>query len=188
MATTADIKIGLVIKFNNDLYKIVDFLHVKPGKGGAFVRTKLKSITTGRMLENTFNAGVKIDFVRVERMSCNYLYKDGDTFTFMENESFNQYSVNKNMIDNPLLLKEGQEVVLLIKSDDETIVGVEMPFYVELKLTEVEPGVKGNTATNASKKATTETGFEVNVPLFINEGDVIRIDTRTGKYSERVKE
>lgn len=187
MNDTSDIKIGLVIKFNNDLYKIVDFLHVKPGKGGAFVRTKLKSLTTGRILENTFNAGVKLDFVRVERIDCQYLYKSEDTFIFMDKTNYTQFEVNVNMIDNPLLLKDGQDVVLLINVKDNIIVGVELPLSIEMKLTEVEPGVKGNTATNASKKAITETGFEINVPLFINEGDLIKIDTRTGKYIERVK-
>jgi len=186
MADTSDFKNGAVIKFNNDFYTIVEFQHVKPGKGGAFVRTKLKSITTGRILENTFNAGVKIDFARIERNKYQFLYSSGDDFTFMDMEDFNQVTVDRKMIDNPLYLKEGQEVFLLINFDDNKILGVELPFSIEMKLTEVELAEKGNTATHASKKAITETGLEVQVPLFINEGDIIKIDTRDGKYIERV--
>ena len=173
MADTSDFKNGAVIKFNNDFYTIVEFQHVKPGKGGAFVRTKLKSITTGRILENTFNAGVKIDFARIERNKYQFLYSSGDDFTFMDMEDFNQVTVDRKMIDNPLYLKEGQDVFLLINFDDNKILGVELPFSIEMKLTEVELAEKGNTATHASKKAITETGLEVQVPLFINEGDII---------------
>ena len=186
MADTSDFKNGAVIKFNNDFYTIVEFQHVKPGKGGAFVRTKLKSITTGRILENTFNAGVKIDFARIERNKYQFLYSSGDDFTFMDMEDFNQVTVDRKMIDNPLYLKEGQDVFLLINFDDNKILGVELPFSIEMKLIEVELAEKGNTATHASKKAITETGLEVQVPLFINEGDIIKIDTRDGKYIERV--
>ena len=186
MATTADFKNGLVIKFNSDFYTIVEFQHVKPGKGAAFVRTKLKSLTNGRILENTFNAGVKIDFARIERNNYQFLYSSGDDFTFMDMEDFNQVTVDKSMISNPLYLKEGQNVFLLINHDDSKILGVELPFTIEMKLTEVELAEKGNTATHASKKAITETGLEVQVPLFIKEGDTIKIDTRDGKYVERV--
>ena len=186
MATTADFKNGLILEFNNDFYTIVEFQHVKPGKGGAFVRTKLKSLTTGRVLENTFNAGVKVVTARVERRQYQFLYKDGESFTFMNIEDYNQVVVDKKMIDNELLLKEGQEVYILYHTEKNQILGVELPSSVEMILTEVEEGEKGNTVTRAMKKAKTETGLEILVPMFIQENDVIKIDTRTGNYLERI--
>ena len=186
MATTADFKNGLILEFNNDFYTIVEFQHVKPGKGGAFVRTKLKSLTTGRILENTFNAGVKVVTARVERRQYQFLYKDGESFTFMNTEDYNQVVVDKKMIDNELLLKEGQEVYILYHTEKNQILGVELPPSVEMILTEVEEGEKGNTVTRAMKKAKTETGLEILVPMFIQENDVIKIDTRTGNYLERI--
>ena len=185
MATTADFKNGLILEFNNDFYTIVEFQHVKPGKGGAFVRTKLKSLTTGRILENTFNAGVKVVTARVERRQYQFLYKDGESFTFMNVENFEQINVDKKMIDNELLLKEGQNVFILYHTEKNQILGVELPSSVEMTLTEVEEGEKGNTVTRAMKKAKTETGLEILVPMFIQENDVIKIDTRTGNYLER---
>lgn len=188
MATTADIKNGLCIKFNNDIYKIVEFLHVKPGKGPAFVRTKLKSLTTGKILENTFSAGHKIDTVRVETHTFQFLYAEGNDFHFMNTETFEQITLNKDILDAPELLKEGTNVMVQINTETEMPLSVDMPPSIVLEVTYTEPGVKGNTATNATKPATVETGAQVNVPLFINEGDKIKIDTATGAYLERIKE
>ena len=188
MASTSDISNGLCIKYNNDIYKIIEFLHVKPGKGPAFVRTKLKSLTNGKVLDNTFSAGHKIDEVRVETHTFQYLYAEGDDFHFMNNESFEQITLNKNVLDNPDLLKEGTNVMIQINAETEAPLSVDMPASIILEVTYAEPGVKGNTATNATKSATVETGASVNGPLFINEGDKIKIDTATGSYMERVKE
>ncbi|PID69164.1 MAG: elongation factor P [Flavobacteriales bacterium] len=187
MATTADIRKGLCILYNNDTFKIVDFQHVKPGKGPAFVRTKLKSLTTGKVLENTFSAGHKIDEVRVETRKYQFLYNDADGFYhFMNNDDYTQIRLQKEILDNPDLMKEGEIVTIIVRAQDEQPLSVEMPASVILEVTKTEPGVKGNTATNATKPATVETGAEVNVPLFINEGDKIRIDTDKGAYQERV--
>lgn len=188
MASTADIKKGLCIRFNHDIYKIIEFLHVKPGKGPAFVRTKLKSVTTGKTIDNTFSAGHKIDDVRVETRSFQYLYQEGDDFIFMNTDDYNQVPIRKEMLDTPELLKEGEVVMILFNAEDESPLSVEMPASVILEVTHVEPGVKGNTATNATKPATVETGAIVNVPLFINEGDRIKVETEKGTYVERIKE
>ncbi len=188
MASTSDIRNGLCIKFNHDIYKIVEFLHVKPGKGPAFVRTKLRSLTTGRILENTFSAGHKIDTVRVETHTFQYLYAEGDDFHFMNTETFEQITLNKNVLDAPELLKEGTNVMVQINTETDLPLAVDMPASIILEVTYAEPGVKGNTATNATKPATVETGAQINVPLFINEGDKIKIDTATGAYMERIKE
>ncbi|MEP6930841.1 MAG: elongation factor P, partial [Flavobacterium sp.] len=184
----SDIRNGLCIKFNHDIYKIVEFLHVKPGKGPAFVRTKLRSLTTGRVLDNTFSAGHKIEDVRVETHNYQFLYAEGDEFHFMNTESFEQISLNKNILDAPGLLKEGTSVMVQVNTETDLPLSVDMPSSVILEITYAEPGVKGNTATNATKSATVETGATVNVPLFINEGDKIKIDTASGSYMERVKE
>jgi len=188
MASTADIRNGLCIKHNNDIYKIIEFLHVKPGKGPAFVRTKLKSLTTGKVLDNTFSAGHKIDVVRVETHTFQYLYNEGSDYHFMNNETFEQITLDKNALDAPELLKEGTNVMVQINTETEAPLSVDMPASIVLEVTYTEPGVKGNTATNATKPATVETGAQVNVPLFINEGDKIKIDTATGNYVERIKE
>lgn len=188
MASTSDIRNGLCIKYNNDIYKIIEFLHVKPGKGPAFVRTKLKSLTTGKVLDNTFSAGHKIEDVRVETHTFQYLYSEGDDFHFMNNETFEQITLNKNILDAPDLLKEGTNVMVQINTETDLPLSVDMPASIILEVTYAEPGVKGNTATNATKSATVETGATVNVPLFINEGDKIKIDTASGSYMERVKE
>ena len=188
MASTSDIRNGLCIKFNNDIYKIVEFLHVKPGKGPAFVRTKLRSLTNGRVLDNTFSAGHKIDEVRVETHTYQYLYAEGDQFHFMNTESFEQITLDKKVLDHPDLLKEGTNVMIQVNSETEVPLSVDMPASIVLEVTYTEPGMKGNTATNATKPATVETGASVNVPLFINEGDKIKIDTASGNYMERVKE
>ncbi|MCI9846489.1 elongation factor P [Flavobacterium pectinovorum] len=188
MASTSDIRNGLCIKYNHDIYKIIEFLHVKPGKGPAFVRTKLKSLTTGKVLDNTFSAGHKIEDVRVETHTFQFLYAEGDEFHFMNAETFEQISLNKNILDAPGLLKEGTNVMVQINTETDLPLSVDMPTSVVLEITYAEPGVKGNTATNATKSATVETGATVNVPLFINEGDKIKIDTASGSYMERVKE
>jgi elongation factor P len=188
MANTSDIRNGLCIKFNHDIFKIIEFLHVKPGKGPAFVRTKLKSVTTGKVIDNTFSAGHKIEDVRVETHKFQFLYPDADQFHFMNTEDYNQITINKSTIDNPELLKEGQIVTIIINSEDDMPLSVEMPVSVVLEVTSTEPGVKGNTATNATKPAIVETGASIMVPLFINEGDKIKIETAKGTYKERVKE
>lgn len=187
MASTSDIRNGLCIQFNNDIYKIIEFLHVKPGKGPAFVRTKMRSLTTGRVLENTFSAGHKIEEVRVETHKYQFLYAEGDDFNFMHVETYEQIILNKNILDAPGLLKEGENVMVQINAETELPLSVDMPASVVLEVTYTEPGMKGNTATNAMKPATVETGASVNVPLFINEGDKIKIDTTSGSYMERVK-
>lgn len=188
MATTSDIRNGLCIRYNHDIYKIIEFLHVKPGKGPAFVRTKLKSVTTGKVLDNTFSAGHKIEEVRVETHKFQFLYQDGDVYHFMNVEDYTQIGLPEAALDAPKLLKEGEVVTVLINTEDQAPLSVEMPAHVVLEVTHTEPGVKGNTATNATKPATVETGAEVNVPLFINEGDKIKIETEKGTYKERVKE
>ena len=188
MATTSDIRNGLCIHYNHDIYKVIEFLHVKPGKGPAFVRTKMKSVTTGKVLDNTFSAGHKIDEVRVETHKFQFLYPEGDTYHFMNVEDYTQITLQKDTIDAADLLKEGEVVTVLINSEDQAPLSVDMPASVILEVTHTEPGVKGNTATNATKPATVETGAAVNVPLFINEGDKIKIETAKGTYKERVKE
>lgn len=188
MATSSDIRKGLCIKYNNDIYKIIEFLHVKPGKGPAFVRTKLKSVTSGKVIDNTFSAGHKIDDVRVETHKFQFLYNEGETYHFMNTEDYTQIQLEKSALDNSDLMKEGEVVTVVINSEDNMPLSVDMPASVVLEIKSTEPGVKGNTATNATKPAIVETGARVNVPLFINEGDKIRIDTEKGQYQERVKE
>ena len=188
MASTSDIRKGLCIRYNHDIFKIVEFLHVKPGKGPAFVRTKLKSVTTGKVIDNTFSAGHKIEDVRVETRSYQYLYPEGDTFHFMNTDDYNQIALPKDSLDAPDLLKEGEVVTIIFNAEDNMPLSVEMPASVILEVTHTEPGVKGNTATNATKPATVETGARINVPLFINEGDKIKIDTEKSAYMERAKE
>ena len=187
MATTSDIRKGLCIRYNNDIYKIIDFLHVKPGKGPAFVRTKLKSVTNGKVLENTFSAGHKIEDIRVETHKYQFLYNDNDEYHFMNVDDFNQISLNKTILDNAELMKEGEMVSISINTEDNTPLSAEMPASVILEIKHTEPGLKGNTATNATKPAKVETGAIVNVPLFINEGDKIKVDTEKGHYIERIK-
>lgn len=188
MATTADIRKGLCINWNNDTWKIVDFQHVKPGKGPAFVRTKLKSISSGKVVDNTFPAGHKIDDVRVETRQYQYLYDDENGYHFMNNDDFTQVYLNKNMIENPQFMKAGDDVTIMFRAEDETPLSAELPQFVIMEITYTEPGIKGDTATNATKPATTETGAEIRVPLFINEGDRVKINTEDGSYMERVKE
>ena len=187
MASTSDIRNGLCLNYNGDIYTIVEFLHVKPGNGNAFVRTKLKSLTTGRVVDNTFPAGHKIDDVRVERRKFQYLYNDEAGYHFMDNETYDQVALNEAMIERPNLLKEGGEMEILFHAEKNIPLTAEMPANIILEVTYTEPGVRGDTATNVTKPATVETGAEVKVPVFINQGDKIKIDTKTGTYLERVK-
>lgn len=187
MATTADIRNGLCINYNNELCTIVEFQHVKPGKGGAFVRTKLKNIKTGKVIPNTFQSGAKIDIQRVERRPYQFLYKDDSGYNFMHSETFEQVNIPAEIINAPQFLKEGQSAEIVFHADTETPLYCELPAFVELLITYTEPGLRGDTATNTLKQATVETGATVNVPLFINEGERIKVDTRTNTYSERVK-
>jgi len=187
MSSTADFKNGLCLEYNNALYTIVGFQHVKPGKGPAFVRTKLKNLATGKVIENTFNAGVKVTTARIERRPHQYLYKDDAGYYFMDSNNFEQVALNEDLVPFANLLKEGQVVDVLYHAETETPLSCEMPAFVELEITYAEPGMKGDTATNATKTATLETGANIQVPLFINEGEKIKVDTRSGSYSERVK-
>jgi len=188
MATTSDIRNGMCLDMNNDIFQVVEFQHVKPGKGNAFVRMKLKSLTTGKVLDHTIPAGHKLDDVRVERRNYQYLYQDDMGFHFMNTETFEQVALNEAMVVRPELLKEGQVVEILFHAEKEIPLTMEMPQYVILQVTYAEPGVRGDTATNTLKPATVETGAEIRVPLFINEGDAIKIDTATASYMERVKQ
>ena len=186
MADTSDFRNGLIIKFKNDLYSIVEFQHVKPGKGGAFVRSTLKNLKTGRVLENTFRAGEKVETVRVERRKYQYLYSDGDMLVCMDNETYEQINVPNDLFSEGLkFLKESEEVEILFNGSE--IISVEIPIFINLRVVETEPGFRGDTATGALKPAKLETGAQINVPLFISEGDILKVDTRTGEYSERVK-
>ena len=187
MASTSDIKNGLCIKHNHDLFKIVEFLHVKPGKGPAFVRTKLKSLTSGKILENTFPSGAKINQVRVETRKYQYLYSEDDGFHFMNTDTYEQIFLEKTMVGGYEFMKEGQIVEVVFDADEENPLTCDVPSSVILEVTYTEPGEKGNTATNVTKPAKVETGANINVPLFINEGDKIKIDTAKGAYLERIK-
>lgn len=187
MASTSDIRNGLCINFNHDIYTVVEFQHVKPGKGPAFVRTKLKSLTSGKVIDNTWPSGHKIDEVRIERRKFQYLYKDEMGYQFMNSESFDQVNIPENLIENADLMLEGMNVEALYNTANEQILTCELPSFVVLQITYSEPGIKGDTATNAMKPATLETGAKVNVPLFVNEGDKIKIDTSSRAYVERAK-
>lgn len=178
----------MYISFNGKPCSIIWFQHVKPGKGGAFVKTKLRNLENGRVLENTFNAGEKIETIRVERRPYQFLYKDDMGYNFMHNETFEQISLQEDLIENADLMKEGQYVEMMFLADEERVLTCELPPFVEMEITYTEPAVKGDTAsTNALKAATVETGAEIMVPLFINQGERIKVDTRTREYSERVK-
>lgn len=187
MATTSDIKNGLCMNYNHDVYKVIEFLHVKPGKGPAFVRTKLKSLTNGKVIDNTFPSGHKLDVVRVERRTYQFLYKTGDDFNFMNTETYDQVVIQGKTIDNGDLLKDGEMVEILFHAEKETPLTIDLPQYVTLEVTYSEPGARGNTSTNVTKPATVETGAQIKVPIFINEGDIVKVDTKTKAYVERVK-
>ncbi len=186
MADTSDFRNGLIIKFKNDLYSIVEFQHVKPGKGGAFVRSTLKNLRNGKVLDNTFRAGEGIEIVRVERRKYQYLYREGEFLVCMDTTTYEQINVPAAYFGTGVdYLKESEEVDILFNGDE--IITVEIPIFVNLKVIETEPGFRGDTATGAVKPAKLETGATINVPLFINVDDVLRVDTRTGAYVERVK-
>lgn len=187
MATTADIKNGLCINFNGKLCQIIEFQHVKPGKGPAFVRTKMRAIESGRVIENTFSAGHKIEPVRIENREYQYLYQDGADCIFMNNETFDQVPIPVKMVEKPEFLIEGMTVNILFHAEEEMPLVVELPLYVVSEVTYTEPGIKGDTATNTMKPATLACGAEVRVPLFIDMGETIKVDTRTSTYMERVK-
>jgi len=177
----------MCIEFNGGLWTIVEFQHVKPGKGPAFVRSKLKNVKTGKVVDNTFTAGVKIVVARVERRPYQFLYKDDTGYHFMNMENYEQTFLGEDVIPSPELLKDGQEVEILVHAETEKVLSCDLPQFVVLEITYTEPGVKGDTATNTLKPATMETGATIKVPLFMNEGDKIKIDTKTGEYMERVK-
>ncbi|MGB8489537.1 MAG: elongation factor P [Bacteroidales bacterium] len=187
MANTADFRNGLVIEFNDDLYTIVQFQHVKPGKGPAFVRTKLKNLKTGRVIDNTFSSGTKINIARVERRPYQYLYKDDMGYYFMHLENFEQIHVQEELIESHEFLKEGQNVEVVVHADTETILSVALPQFVVMEVIYTEPGLRGDTATNTLKPAKIETGATIMVPLFISTGDKIKIDTANRAYMERAK-
>ncbi len=186
MATTSDIRNGMVIEHKGRMMKIISFLHVKPGKGGAFVRTKLKNVITGQVVDETFRGSAKIKPVRLESKNMQYLYSDGDNFVFMDMDTFEQLSIPNEVVgDIKAFLKDG--MMVKIQSIEGDVIGLEPPVFVELEVTDTEPGVRGNTATGATKPAKLETGHTVTVPLFVNQGEILKVDTRTGKYVERVK-
>lgn len=188
MATTAEIRNGLCIEFNDQLFQVVQFQHVKPGKGPAFVRTKLKNLRTGKVIDNTFSVGVRINTVRIEHRPYQYLYKDETGYIFMNAETFDQVSIDANLIENADLLKEGMTLDITWHAETETPLTVEFPPFIDLEVTYTETGERGNTASStALKQAAVETGATIMVPLFINQGDIIRVDTRDRSYSERVK-
>lgn len=189
MADTTDIKNGLCIHFKDGLYSVVQFQHVKPGKGPAFVRTKLKNVVTGKVIDNTFNSGVKIDVARIERRPFQFLYKDDLGYNLMHTETYEQLVIDEKLINAPEFLKDGDLVDMVVHADTETPLFVELPQNVILEVTYTEPGLKGDTTSStALKPATVETGATVMVPLFINTEDKIKISTTDGTYVERVKE
>lgn len=187
MPTTSDFRPGLTIKYNNEIWTVVEFQHVNPGNWRAFVRTKLKNLKSGKVIENRFRAGEAIEIIRVERKEFQFLYRDGSGYHFMDKDTYDQIMVSEESVgEGAKFLKDGEAVDILFNGAD--IMGIELPITVELKVVETVPGVRGDSANPGTKPAQVETGATVNVPLFINEGDVLRIDTRTGEYLERVKE
>ncbi len=187
MADTGDIKKGICFVHNNDIFKVVDFQHIKPGKGAAFVYVKMKSVTKGNVLENNFPSGHKIELIRVEMRQSQYLFKDDMGLNFMDTENFEQFFVPEGLIDNADLMKEGIMIDISFNAANDMALSASLPTVVVLEVTYTEPGEKGNTATNALKNATLETGAEVKVPLFVNTKDVIRINSETRDYMDRVK-
>lgn len=184
MILAGDFRNGVTFEMDSSVYRVVEFQHVKPGKGAAFVRTKLKNVITGQTLEKTFNPSEKVEEAQITIQEMQYLYNDGDIYTFMDNSTYEQVELSKEQISDTLpYLKDNMTVKVL--SYKGKVFGVEPPTFVELEITYTEPGIKGSTATGTTKPATVETGASFNVPLFINIGDKIRIDTRTGQYMER---
>ena len=188
MISVNDLKTGLTLELDNGLWSVVEFLHVKPGKGAAFVRTKLRNVKTGRMLENTFTSGIKVDTARIERRPYQFLYKDGEDYVMMHTETYDQVNIPEELINAPQFLKEGDAVEMVVHADTETPLYVELLPSVVLEVTYTEPGLKGDTASStALKPAEVETGAKVMVPLFIEMGEKIRINTAEGTYVERVR-
>lgn len=187
MANTSDIKNGMCLNHNHGLWQIIEFLHVKPGKGAAFVRTKLKNVETGKVVDHTFNAGTKIDPVRIETREYQYLYNDDMGFHFMNCSTYEQISIEKHLINAVEFLKDELICLVMFHAEEERVISCDLPNHIEVEITYTEPGIKGDTATNTLKPATIDTGVEIRVPLFITTGDFIKIDTRTREYSERVK-
>ncbi len=186
MASTSDLRTGLVIMFNGELCTVLEHTHRTPGKGAAFYQVKLRKIRDGRLLENRFRSGESIEVIRVDRKEMQYLYKDGENMVFMDAETYEQIPVHLDLLgDKAGFLKESGEATISFVDTD--IVDIDIPVHVTLEITETEPGVKGDTASSATKPATVESGATINVPLFINEGDQVRVDTRTGEYMDRVK-
>ena len=187
-SSTSDIKKGICFVYNNDVYKVVDFQHIKPGKGAAFVAVKMKSVTNGKVLENNFPSGHVIVIVPVERRQCQYLYKDDMGLNFMNTETYEQLAIDETLIDNADLMLEGMMVDVLFDARNGETLNVDLPSSIPLTITYTEPGVKGDTATNSTKVATVETGAEVRVPLFINTGDKVKINSETRGYMERIRD
>jgi len=185
--TTSDIRNGLNILLDGNIYSVVEFLHVKPGKGGAFVRTKVKGVVNNKVLDRTFKTGETLESVRVERHPYQFLYKDSDFMHFMHIETYEQIMIGSDKVAGSEFLKESGEVTIAINADENVILFAEVPNHVELLVVQTDPGVRGDTAQGASKPATLESGAMINEPLFINEGDVLRVDTRERSYIERVK-
>ena len=184
MISVNDLKNGLTLELDNGLWSVVEFLHVKPGKGAAFVRSKLKNVETGQVVEKTFRAGEKVAKAMLDRREMQYLYESDGQYVFMDNENYEQTELTKEQLGNALnFLKENMDVKIMVY--EGRILGVDLPNTVELTVVETDPGIRGDTATGGSKPAKMDTGYVVKVPLFINEGDVLRIDTRTGEYIER---
>ena len=188
MIKSQDIKKGTCIRMDGKLYFCIDFLHVKPGKGNTIMRTTLKDVVSGRVLEKRFNIGEALEDVRVERRAYQYLYLEGEDYIFMNQETYDQIPIAKDLITGVDYMKESDIVEVVSDTDTNTILYAEMPVKTNLRVTHSEPGIKGDTATNATKPATLETGVEIRVPLFINEGDLVQVDTRDGSYLQRVKE
>lgn len=187
MINSQDIKNGTCIRLDGKLYFCIEFLHVKPGKGNTFMRTKLKDVVNGYVLERRFNIGEKLEDVRVERRPYQFLYKEGDDYIFMNQETYDQIPIMHDLITGVDFMKEGEIVEVVTDASTDTVLFAEVPTKVKLKITYTEPGLKGDTATNTLKPATVETGAEVRVPLFVNEGEIIEVDTRDGSYVGRVK-
>ncbi len=185
--TTADFRNGLTIKLNGQLFTIIEFQHVKPGKGAAFVRTKLKGVESGKVLDKTFRSGESAEAIRVERHPYQFLYNDGSLYHFMHTETFDQVGLMPELVDKPEFMKESQEVTMVVNAEEDKILFTELPDHVALEVTQTDPGIKGDTAQGGSKPATLETGAVIQVPLFINQGDKLKVDTRNSSYSERVK-
>jgi elongation factor P len=187
MATTSDLRTGMIIRYNGELNRVVEFQHVSPGNWRAFVRLKLQNMRTGRTVEDRVRAGSDIETVRVENREMQYLYRDGNDYVFMDNETYDQINISAEQVGDPARFLKESENVMVLSSEDDGILGVEVPFFVTLEVTETSIAVRGDTATNVTKAATLETGTEIQVPGFVNVGDKVKIDTRSGQYLERIK-